>query len=202
MAFKKYVAPTAETVLPEDPEALRELLEAADPARRVQAVNALARLEGTAPILVAHLARESQPNVRESLLLQLSRQLEPAVVTALLALLRSEDVALRSEVCATLQQMDARIAPAVRPLLQDEDHDVRQFAVEILAVLDHPEVPDWMLEVLHHEPEANVVAAAANCLRGSRLPEARAALDEVTARFPEDDYLLFVVASVRADLED
>jgi hypothetical protein len=89
--------------------------------------------------------------------------------------------------------MPEATGPCVSALLTDGDADVRIFAVNLLTDLHHPKVPAWLQQVLEHEQEVNVVAAAIEVLSEvgevAHLPALRVARQ----RFAEHAFIAFAV---------
>lgn len=204
MALKRSPPPcVAATPATVDCAASLKALADTDPARRRLAARDVIQCPQAGDALAARLVQETEPSVREALLLSLSQLADPVSIDALLNCLRSEDVPLRNEACATLQQMGASTAvvQAARELLLDDDADVRQYAVDILGPASHPDIGSWLIEVMDDDPEINVAALAATWLAEHPLADAGAALQRLARRFPESDYLQFVVARALSRVE-
>jgi HEAT repeat protein len=173
-------------------------LASADVATRRRAAHALAEIADAAPVLCAHLANERSLSVRSSILTGLIIHKSPAVVEGLLPLLRSEDANLRNGAIEALQQMPDEVAPRVEAMLADPDSDVRIFAVDVLAALPHPMVPEWLRRVVTGDPHVNVCAAALDALAEVGEPDAIPALETLAERFPDVAFIKFAVdAAVR-----
>ncbi|GAA3725315.1 HEAT repeat domain-containing protein [Sphingomonas cynarae] len=180
--------PTVETVdaLP----ALVALLASDQAADRRAAVRALeARDDGIAP-LCARIAEETVPSVREAIMAALIRHRSPAVVAALLPLLRSEMPPLRNAALEGLAAMPDEVAPHIDQLLRDPDSDVRIFTANLLHVLPHRRAADWLRTALADD-HANVCAAAIDGLAEIGGEDALPALAAVPARFPDDSFIAF-----------
>jgi len=202
MALKRS-APPSTAAAAVDCTALLTALADTDPANRRLAARELIHCPQASAALAAQLDQEAEPSVREALLLSLSQLADRVAVDALLRCLRSEDVSLRNEACATLQQLGdcAEVIQAARELLLDGDLDVRQYAVDILGPLTHPEIGTWLIEVMDDDPEINVAAAAATWLTEHPVAEVGAALQRLARRFPDNDYLQFVVTKALSRVE-
>jgi HEAT repeat protein len=169
-----------------------------DSATRRQAAHALAEIADAVPVLCAHLANERSLSVRSSILTGLIVHKSPAVVDGLLPLLRSEDANLRNGAIEALQQMPDELAPRVEAMLSDRDSDVRIFAVDVLAALPHPMVPEWLRRVVTVDPHVNVCAAALDALAEVGEPDAIPALEALAERFADVAFIKFAVdAAVR-----
>lgn len=141
--------------------------------------------------LGAHLLRESDASVREAIFTSLAAQATETAAGALLPLLRSEDASLRNGAIEALGGMPAAVAPRVGALLRDADPDVRVFMVNLLGVLRHPQVPQWLLQVLEHEPQVNVVAAAIEVLAEVGDASHADAVRRAARRFPDEPFIAF-----------
>jgi HEAT repeat protein len=142
--------------------------------------------------LCRRLAIEPSASVREAILAALIRQRSPAIAAALLPLLRTEDAALRNAAIEALAAMPDEVAPHVEALLADPDSDVRIFAGNMLGVLPHPRVAEWLLTALADD-HVNVCAAAIDGLAEIGDPATAAALDAVPGRFPGNSFVAFAV---------
>lgn len=144
--------------------------------------------------LVARLKREDKPSVREAILMTLTRLGDPLAIAGLVECLRSEDAALRNEAVEAMKALPEQVAPIMGGLLTDDDSDVRIFAVNILESLRHPEVENWLVTVIAHEPHVNVCATAVDLLGEVGTEASRAALHQLKARFPDEPYIQFAAA--------
>lgn len=199
MAFKRYT-PTPQNPVIECAE-LRMALNDVDPEIRRFAAGALVSCENAAAYLSSRLEIEIQASVREALLLSLSRLNERAALTSLLGCLRSADVSLRNDACATLKRMDCSIAQEVYALMQEDSSDIRLYAVDILGALPHPSVAQWLIGIIEEDPDINVAAAAAERIDGHYSEGAPSALKKLADRFPQDNYVEFVVKNTLSRLK-
>ncbi len=108
-------------------------------------------------------------------------------------LLSDADAALRNGALETLAAMPEHAGPLLAPLGQDEDPDVRIFAVLLAAELQDPAAADWLLALAAHETDANVCSNLAEALGGTGRAEASDALAAIGARFAGDPFLGFAV---------
>ncbi len=176
-----------------DLPALLAMLHAAEPSQRRHAARGLAVHPQAAGDLCARLGNEPAASVRSVILTSLLATQSDAVVHGLLPYLRSEDAALRNAVIEALQRMPDALGPHVRSLLEDDDSDVRIFAVNVLAALAHPQAPRWLESVLRRDRHVNVCAAAVEGLAEMGDAASRAALAELPARFPDEEFIAFAV---------
>lgn len=160
--------------------AARDLAQHADHPEAVEAV-------------CARLAAETEPSVRSVLFSSAARLGGGTVVAALLPLLRSEDAGLRNGAIEVLAGLPGAVAPHVERLLNDADSDVRIFTVNLLGDLQHASVPQWLAQVLMHDPAVNVVGAALEVLAEVGAPESLPALRIAARRFGDDAYIGFAV---------
>ncbi|ACR32315.1 HEAT repeat domain-containing protein [Burkholderia glumae] len=185
-----------------DRELLLASLGSASPAQRRDAARALAAHPDTAAVLVAQLQRESSASVRETIMLSLVHLRDQVALDGLVACLRSEDAALRNAAIAAMQQLPEEVAPLMSRLLADPDSDVRIFAVNVLESLRHPSVEAWLLEVIEQDPHVNVCAAAVDLLGEVGSARARAPLQRLQQRFPDEPFIRFAASIALQGLED
>jgi HEAT repeat protein len=155
----------------------------ADPVVRRWGARDLAGCPDAAAALCRHLPGEADLRVREAVFTSLACIGGAEVAQGLLPLLRSEDAGLRNGAIEVLGGLGEAAAPHVEALLADADADVRIFAVNLLAQLKHPRVPQWLCEVLQRDAAVNVVAAALEAAAEACGPEAAAAVRSAAQRF-------------------
>jgi HEAT repeat protein len=178
---------------PRDQAGLLEQLRSGDAEQRRWAARDLAAHPATMPQLGEALLTERDKSVCDALFTTLSSVASDASVGALLPLLRSEDAKLRNGAIEALTGMPQAVAPRIASLLRDADPDVRIFTVNLLGELRHPQVPQWLLQVLQHDAHVNVVAAAVEVLAEAGAPEHIPALRAAAQRFAEDAFMGFAV---------
>jgi hypothetical protein len=176
-----------------DTDGLVAQLADADATVRRWAARDLAGHPPAAAALCARLSQETEASVRTVIFSSAARLGGPAVVQALLPLLRSEDPALRNGAIEVLAGEPGAVAPHIEKLLRDADGDVRIFTVNLLGDLKHPSVPQWLAQVLVNEPNVNVVGAALEVLAEVGTPASLAALRTAGERFADDAYIGFAV---------
>lgn len=177
----------------DDLPALLAGLDAPDPAVRRRAVRGLGAHPQAVPELCARLLVEPALSVRTVLFTSLIRLKSPAVVEALVPLLREEDAGLRNEATEALQEMPEEVAPYIESLLRDPDSDVRILAIQVLSALPHPDAPRWLVQVIEDDPHVNVCAAAVDCLAEVGGDEAVAPLLALKRRFADRPFVRFAV---------
>jgi len=143
--------------------------------------------------LLDALMFEDQQPVREAIFDSLGKIKGEEVVAGLIPVLRSEEAAMRNGAIEILQLMPDTVALHIIELLNDQDSDVRIFAIDILQVLAHPQTPVWLLSVLKDETHVNVVATAVDRLSEVGTPEMLNDLDAIKIKFPNEPYLAFAV---------
>jgi len=168
-------------------------LQDADITVRRWAARDLAAHPRAAEAVCARLAHESDVSVRAVLFSSAARLGGSVVVNALLPLLRSEDAGLRNGAIEVLAGLPDAVAPHIERLLHDVDSDVRIFTVNLLGDLQHAQVPQWLAQVLLHEPAVNVVGAAIEVLAEVGTTETLPALRSAAQRFADDAYIGFSV---------
>jgi HEAT repeat protein len=176
-----------------DTAGLLAQLDDADPTARRWAARDLAAHPEAAAALCARLEHEADASVRTVLFSSAARLGGSGVVNAMLPLLRSEDAGLRNGAIEVLAGLPDAVAPHIERLLHDADGDVRIFTVNLLGDLQHPQVPQWLAQVLVHEPAVNVVGAALEVLAEVGTPASLPALRAAAQRFVDDAYIGFAV---------
>ena len=175
------------------------LAQLADPdaTKRRWAARDLAGHPDAAAPLCARLAVETDTSVRSVLFgsaaLLGAGPRANVVVASLLPLLRSEVPALRTGAIEVLAGLSDAVAPHIEKLLADPDGDVRIFSVNLLGDLKHPNVPQWLAQVLVNEPNVNVVGAALEVLAEVGTSASLPALRTAALRFADDAYIAFAV---------
>jgi HEAT repeat protein len=153
--------------------------------------------------LVARLATETDPSVREVILTTLTRLGDSVAVAGLVQSMRSEDAALRNEAIEAMKQLPDAVAPIMRDLLNDASSDMRIFAVNILESLKHPDVELWLREVIENDAHVNVCATAVDLLGEVGSKEALESLRHLKLRFANEPYIQFAAdLAIKRILED
>lgn len=142
-------------------------------------------------VLLSHLKIESDPKVREALLFGLTLTGDEIAVAGLVECLRSEDAMTRNEAIEAMKQLPDRIAPIMSELLNDNDSDVRIFAVNILESLRHSDVEKWLVQVLENDDHVNVISTAVDLLGEVGTEFGATAIESIRERFPMEPYLQF-----------
>lgn len=166
-------------------------LRSGDAAQRRWAARDLGACPEAAAALGEHLLGERDASVREALLTSLSAIGDESAAAALLPLLRSENAQPRNGSIEALAGMPRAVGPRIGALLRDADPDVRIFTVNLLGDLRHPQVTDWLVQVLAQDAAVNVVAAAIEVLAEVGGPAHVAALRAAKARFDHDPFIGF-----------
>jgi HEAT repeat protein len=171
---------------------LRVDLESSDDDVRRAAVRLASRL-GEAALLADRLEGESDAGLRETILTSLVRIGGVKAARPLIEALRSGDAVLRNAVIETLQSMGEVVASEIETLLDDENPDLRIYAMNIIQLLRSPRVPDIALRVIASDPYVNVCAAAVDVLAEVGTPEMADELRAVANRFPDQPFFAFAV---------
>lgn len=162
-----------------------------NPTARRWAARDLLACPGASDALAARLTLEDDPSVREIILTTLTRFGDEVAVEVLVDCLRSEDVVLRNEAIEAMKHLPDEVAPIMHALLADQDSDVRIFAVNILESLRHPQVEEWLINVIEKELHLNVCGAAVDLLCETGTPRSLDALLRLKQRFPGEPYIQF-----------
>ena len=175
-----------------DTTKLRADLQSSDDDVRRAAVR-LATRQGEAELLAHRLEYESDTGLRETILTSLVRIGGVKAARPLIQMLSTEDALLRSAVIETLQSMGEAVVPEIELLLDDENPDLRIYAVNIIHSMRSPRAPDIALGVIATDPHVNVCAAAVDILAEVGRPEMADELRAVANRFPDQPFLAFAV---------
>ena len=92
-----------------------------------------------------------------------------------------------------MRNLSDSVAPVMSKLLSDSDSDIRIFAIDILESLKHPDVENWLIDVLDHEDHVNVCAGAVNLLGEVGSEKSLEALERVREKFSDVQYIKFAV---------
>ncbi len=164
---------------------------------RWAAARAAAQIPGGVTALAAALHSETNARVREAMFTSLARNGSPESVSAIIPLLRVDDANLRTGALDALQAMPDAVRETLPQLLGDSDSDVRILSCEIVRGLPGEEATSILSELLTHEPEINVCAAAIDVLAEVGGAAALPALDSCAARFPGTSFLTFAIRIAR-----
>jgi HEAT repeat protein len=168
-------------------------LRQSDAARRWAAARLLGEHPESVPALVEALAQEHDDAVREAILTSLVRIGGVDTAQALLAVLRSDDAALRAGALDALQTMPDAVLPELEALLSDPDVDVRILVTDLARTIPAPEANRLLCRLLDDEHDPNVCAAAVDVLSEIGTPECVPALERCAARFGSEAFLPFAV---------
>jgi HEAT repeat protein len=185
--------PRAETF-----ELLQEQLNDGNPDQRRHAARALAQYRHAGPALAARLQLEGERNVREALfsgLVKIGGHRTPRLVTPFL---RAQDAGLRNGAMEALKRMAAAAAPAIDPLLHDEDPDIRMLAIEVTRGWPRLLAEPRLRNLIAHDPHVNVCAAAVDVATENGTATLLPALAAARQRFADEPFLVFAVDIARA----
>lgn len=163
----------------------------ANPTARRWAARDLAIHANAAPVLIARLEVEPDPAVREAIMTSLTEIGDAVTVQGLIKCLRSEDASLRNEAIEAMKHLPDTVAPVMAGLLADPEPDIRIFAVNVLESLRHPDVEQWLIDVISKDAHINVCATAVDLLGEVGTAAALAPLETLKQRFPEEPYIEF-----------
>ncbi len=164
-----------------------------EPGVRRAAVRDLAALPGTAAALCDRLDVEASPSVRSAIMTRLIQIGTPEVAVRLTEHLHSDDAQLRNVAIEALQEMPNAFIPFLDGLLADEDSDVRIFAVNILAMLNHEDAPGLLARIIRTDPHVNVCTAALDGLVEVGATEVISDIERLASRFPDSPFIRFAV---------
>ena len=92
------------------------------------------------------------------------------VARAIVEYIADDSIVTRNLAGELLHQMGKESVPALLPYLQDSNHDVRKFAVDLIGLIGWQSVAHYVAPLLH-DPDANVVCAASEALGNLRNSE-------------------------------
>lgn len=149
------------------------------------------------PLMLAALKAEKDAGVQDLILQSFRSRGGDAVAKALVTFLASEDARLRNAVIDVLQQMPTEMETHMPDLLENDNPDVRIFAINIMGSLQHPNVPDWLETVIRHDEHLNVCMTALDLLAEMGDQAMCDSVESLLARFPDEPYVVFSVAQVK-----
>ncbi|HEY4174449.1 MAG TPA: HEAT repeat domain-containing protein, partial [Rhodopila sp.] len=157
------------------------------------AARAAVTLPGGVEALGAALGKEADPRVRTAIFTGLTRVASSASVDAVLPYLRADDANVRTGALDALRAMPRAVLPRLPELLNDADTDVRILSCEIARSLAPAEATSLLCDLLDHETDANVCAAAVDVLAEIGQAAAEPALRRCADRFPRAEFISFAV---------
>ncbi len=165
------------------------VLDSPDPAQRRLAV---AACMAAAPLL-ARLEGEGDSGVRHAILTRPGALEEAGVEGPLVALLASEDVALRNDAILALRQRGEAALPALEAALAEPDPDLRLLAAKVLEGIPAPGARALLTALLAREADAAVCLVAVEALTQIGRPADVAVLGGLRARFAGEPCLCFAI---------
>jgi HEAT repeat protein len=148
-------------------------------------------------VLAAALQVETDPRVREAIFTSLARIGGPGAARAVARHIRSDDAGLRAGALDTLRGMPDVIIDVLPALLTDRDSDVRLLACELVRGAPGSGPARLVCELLEHEQEVNVAAAAVEVLSEVGGLEALPVLDRCAERFSAEPFMGFSIRIAR-----
>ena len=115
----------------------------------------------------------------------------------MLALVRSDDAALRTSALDALRAMPRAAASHLPALLTDSDIDVRLLATELARGIEPGEAVPLLCDLLDREKDANVCAAAIEVLTEVGDASAAPALSRCLDRHGGDSFLGFIKVALQ-----
>jgi len=176
-----------------DYEGLKKQLNDPDPSVRRWAAKDIVSYSGASLALVERLKKEPCRDVREAIFTSLIHIKDEVALEGLIECLRSEEASVRNESIEAIKLLSEEAEPLMKRLLHDADTDVRIFAVNIMESLKHPDVEDWLIDVLNRDTDINVCASAADLLAEVGTEKSIKPLKGLLDRFSEEPYIKFVV---------
>jgi HEAT repeat protein len=178
------------------------LVNGTDDQRRAAARDLVAFRDEAVPALAARLQAETSPSVRAAILTTLSQIDTAEAAAAITPLLASQNAPWRTTAIDALRTMPQAAAGTAQDLLRDPDPDVRIMATEVLRVCTDARVPHWLADVLTHDEDQNVCAAALDVLADIGTADVLDAVAVLPDRFPANAFLRFACAAAATRLRD
>lgn len=192
MALKKAKVSTGKET-EKSVEALLQNLDSDDVEARRQAARGLSGRPKAVEALCRRATVEQDASVRETIFTAIIRAGGEAAVAGLVPMLRSDDAGLRNEAIVALKEMAQVVEPYMEKLLHDAESDVRIFAINVLEGLRHTKTPQWLREVVRHDPHINVCATAVDLLSEVGTPEMVPDIEALNERFNGNQFMGFAV---------
>ncbi len=161
--------------------------------RRRRAALDLGKHEDAADALCNLLHSEEDPAVVEAIFTSLIRMGGQQAVEGMMPFLRSEDAALRNHAVEALQQLPDDVGPYMQLMLEDNDSDVRIFAINVLSNLHHPMAHVWLEDVVENDENINVCGTAVDVLAEIGTEEQIPLLEKLPERFDNNSFIQFAV---------
>jgi HEAT repeat protein len=148
-----------------------ELLSNEEPDIRRRAAEELSTQNGLAVIAaLAAALNDDNKGVRDASAHALLTMGGANVARAIVEYIADDNIVTRNLAGELLRQMGKESVPALLPYIQDTNHDVRKFAVDLIGLIGWGEVAHQLVPLLHDGDE-NVVAATAEALGSLRNGE-------------------------------
>ncbi len=142
---------------------IRDLLSQDEATRRYAAEDLAELRDSRAVAPLIPLLFDPTAAVREAAVDALKAIGGEETVRAVIPLLRTENAAARNAASEVLEWAGEPAVPHLVKLLDDDDKDVRKFAVDIMALIGSPDTEDAFVRALQ-DRDINVAAAAAEAL--------------------------------------
>jgi len=193
MALKKskITAPVETQSSQRDCSEISQDLISDDSSKRRWAARDIVNCSNASTMLLDQLEAESDMSVKQTILSSLTQIGDTEAVNGLVRCLRTEDVSLRNEAIEAMKHLPKEVASIMASLLNDPDPDVRIFAVNILESLCHPDVEQWLIDVIRDDAHINVCATAVDLLGEVGSEQALPALQSLKERFTDEPYIQF-----------
>jgi HEAT repeat protein len=185
-----------------DANTARRELDAADPAVRRRAAQALRECAEAVDDLCRRLAVEPEGDVRAALLSNLIGQKSRHVADRLASIFDKGDAALRNEVMEALWEMPEDSLGKMRDMLASPDPKARLLAVNVLSEIPRPDAVELLEQALASEPDVNICLAAVDGLVHGDNFRIAGRLAQFAARFPDVEQAQFVVQSLLRSFGD
>lgn len=171
----------------------------ADPDVRRSAIEQLGSERGPAvQTALAAALRDEDQGVRDAAMRSLLAVGGEETARLVAGYIADANIVTRNLAGSILMQLGAVSAPAILPSLEDPDHNVRKFALDILGAIKKHETVDAIIPLLDDE-DANVVVSAAEALGNIGNPRA---IPSLVKTFSTHEYARTVVLEAIGKLHD
>jgi HEAT repeat protein len=151
---------------------IAELLSSEDPDVRRRAAEDLSGQSGLAVIAaLAAALKDENKGVRDAASHALLTMGGANVARAIVEYIADENIGTRNLAGELLHQLGGVSVPALLPYMQDGNHDVRKFAVDLVGLIGTESAVQHIIPLLQ-DPDVNVVTSAVEALGNLRNQEA------------------------------
>ncbi len=134
-----------------------------DTRKRHMAAEALGEGDERVIYPLIQALKDENPGVQDAAMRSLIRIGGEVTAYMIIPLLRDEPL-LRNTALIILKEIGEATVPLLRPLLKDKDHDIRKFALDLIAEIRKCDYPEEIIRLLKEDTNPNVRASAAKVI--------------------------------------